>query len=67
VWRASREFERNARRHRATLDSLQKLEKELRDANSLAAKFRVLGFCELVLEADCREFMRLLCEVEWYG
>jgi Protein of unknown function (DUF4231) len=67
VWRASREFERNARRHRATLDSLQKLEKELRDANSLAEKFRVLGFCELVLEADCREFMRLLCEVEWYG
>jgi hypothetical protein len=67
VGRASREFERNARRHRATLDSLQKLEKELRDTNSLAEKFRIVGFCELVLEQDCREFMRLLCEVEWYG
>jgi hypothetical protein len=67
VSRASREFERNARRHRATLDSLQKLEKELRETMVLSEKFRILGFCELVLEADCREFMRLLCEVEWYG
>jgi hypothetical protein len=64
TYRASREFERNALRHRATLDSLEKLEEELRGTKELAEKFRLLGFCELVLEADCREFMRLLCEVE---
>jgi Protein of unknown function (DUF4231) len=67
TYRASREFERNALRHRATLDSLEKLEEELRETKALAEKFRLLGFCELMLEADCREFMRLLCEVEWYG
>jgi hypothetical protein len=67
TYRASREFERNALRHRATLDSLETLEEELRETKLLAEKFRLLGFCELVLEADCREFMRLLCEVEWYG
>jgi hypothetical protein len=67
TYRASREFERNALRHRATLDSLETLEEELRGTKELAEKFRVLSFCELVLEVDCREFMRLLCEVEWYG
>jgi Protein of unknown function (DUF4231) len=67
TYRASREFERNALRHRATLDSLETLEDQLRETKHLADKFRLLGFCELVLEADCRDFMRLLCEVEWYG
>lgn len=67
TFRASREFERNALRHRATLDSLEALEDQLRETKDLSEKFRLLGFCELVLEADCREFMRLLCEVEWYG
>jgi hypothetical protein len=67
TYRASREFERNALRHRATLDSLEELERELRTGDDLNQKFRLLGFCELVLEMDCREFMRLLREVEWYG
>jgi len=67
TYRASREFERNALRHRATLDSLEELERELRATDDLNQKFRLLGFCELVLEMDCREFMRLLREVEWYG
>jgi Protein of unknown function (DUF4231) len=66
-YRGSREFERNALRHQATRDSLEELERQLRASNSLNDKFRLLGFCELVLEMDCREFMRLLCEVEWYG
>jgi hypothetical protein len=66
-YRASREFERNALRHQATRDSLEELERQLRTSSDLNDKFRLLGFCELVLEMDCREFMRLLCEVEWYG
>ena len=67
TYRASREFERNALRHRATLYSLETPEDQLPETKHLADKFRLLGFCELVLEADCRDFMRLLCEVEWYG
>jgi len=66
-YRGSREFERNALRHQATRDSLEELERQLHTSSSLNDKFRLLGFCELVLEMDCREFMRLLCEVEWYG
>ncbi len=66
-YRGSREFERNALRHQATRDSLEELERQLRTSSNLNEKFRLLGFCELVLEMDCREFMRLLCEVEWYG
>ena len=66
-YRGSREFERNALRHQATRDSLEELERQLRTSSNLNDKFRLLGFCELVLEMDCREFMRLLCEVEWYG
>jgi hypothetical protein len=66
-YRGSREFERNALRHQATRDSLQELERQLRSSTNLNDKFRLLGFCELVLEMDCREFMRLLSEVEWYG
>src|SRR5271155_5031202 len=66
-YRGSREFERNALRHQATRDSLEDLERQLRTSSDLNDKFRLLGFCELVLEMDCREFMRLLCEVEWYG
>jgi hypothetical protein len=66
-YRGSREFERNALRHQATRDSVEELERQLRTSSDLNDKFRLLGFCELVLEMDCREFMRLLCEVEWYG
>ncbi len=66
-YRGAREFERNALRHRATLDSLEALEDQLRASGDLSEKFQLLGFCELVLEMDCRDFMRLLCEVEWYG
>src|SRR5277367_985488 len=66
-YRGSREFERNALRHQATRDSLEELERQLRTSSNLNDKFRLLGFCELILEMDCREFMRLLSEVEWYG
>jgi hypothetical protein len=66
-YRGSREFERNALRHQATRDSLEELERQLRTSSDLNDKFRLLGFCELILEMDCREFMRLLSEVEWYG
>jgi hypothetical protein len=67
TFRASREFERNAMRHHATHDSLSKMSSDLANARDLEAKFRIIGFCETILEADCREFMRLVAEAEWYG
>jgi hypothetical protein len=67
TYRASREFERNALRHSATLYSLKALNDEMDQARNLARKFRVARSCELVLEFDSFEFMRLLREVEWYG
>ncbi len=67
TYRASREFERNALRHRATLHSLEGLNVEMGQAKNLAKKFRIARSCELILEFDSCEFMRLLREVEWYG
>jgi|ERR1700722_7821292 len=66
-WRASREFERNALRHRATLHSLEGLNTEMGKARNLARKLRIARTCELILEFDSSEFMRLLREVEWFG
>src|ERR1700691_6206677 len=67
TYRASREFERNALRHRATLHSLEGLNVEMGKAKNLSRKFRIARTCELILEFDSCEFMRLLREVEWYG
>jgi hypothetical protein len=67
TYRASREFERNALRHRATLHSLESLNQEMSKARNLSRKFRIARSCELILEFDSSEFMRLLREVEWYG
>ena len=67
TYRASREFERNALRHRATLHSLEALNQKMSDARNLARKFRIARTCELIMEFDSSEFMRLLREVEWYG
>jgi hypothetical protein len=111
-YRASREYERNALRHGATLHSLQKLNDEMVKAEALveqfdrdemrkaralaqpvendqiakamdlaegierdetakgkilARQFEIARFCELVLEFDTCEFLRLIREMEWYG
>lgn len=65
--RAANEFERTTLRHKATLESLHTLSHKLRETKDLQEKFELIGFCELILEADCREFMRLVSEAEWYG
>jgi hypothetical protein len=111
-YRGSREFERNALRHRATLHSLEKLNDEMVKAKALveqfdrdemrkaralaqpvandeiakamdlaegiekdeiakgkvlARQFEIARFCEMILEFDTREFLRLIREMEWYG
>lgn len=67
TYRAANEFERTSLRHRATLDSLHALSHKFHATKDLGEKFKLVGFCELVLEADCREFLRLVSEAEWYG
>jgi hypothetical protein len=67
TYRAAHEFERNALRHKATYDSLRWLAEQFELADDREKKFEIVGFAELVLEADCREFIRLVSEAEWYG
>jgi hypothetical protein len=96
-YRGSREFARNASRHRATLDSLEDLSDEMAKVKALAERLdrdekvnvgvlaeqlvndklakakilerqlQIVRFCELILEFDTCEFVRLIREMEWYG
>jgi hypothetical protein len=66
TFRAGRESGRNADRHEATRDSLLQLSRQLDDAD-LKTAFQAIGFCEQVLEADAREWMRLMRNAEWFG
>jgi hypothetical protein len=65
--RAAREYGRNALRHEATYHTLRELEDRLAKESAPAGIFRTIGFCEQVLEADTREWMRLMKEAEWFG
>ena len=65
--RAMREFGRNALRHEATYHTLRELDAALSAESAPAAIFRTIGFAEQVLEADLREWMRLMKEAERFG
>lgn len=65
--RSAYESARNASRFEANLHILNRLSDRLQDESSPGAVFRELGFCEQVLEADHREWMRLMVEAEWFG
>ena len=67
TYKSSREFERNALRHEATLFILEKLAARLDASQSCGENYVTIGFCEQVLEADSREWMRLMVSAEWYG
>ena len=67
VFRGVLEYGRNASRYEATHNILVKLSERLREANDAIAVFREIGFCEQVLEADLREWLRLMVEAEWFG
>ncbi|MGD0303553.1 MAG: hypothetical protein ABSC71_01855 [Candidatus Acidiferrales bacterium] len=67
TFRAANEFERSESRHKATYDSLNWLAWEIQAESDRAKRFVLIGLAETVLEADCREFIRLLSEAEWYG
>ena len=61
------EYGRNASRYEATHNVLVKLSERLRGAKDAAGVFREIGFCEQILEADLREWLRLMVEAEWFG
>jgi hypothetical protein len=65
--RAASEYGRNALRHEATYHTLRELEGRLAGETAPAGIFRIIGFSEQVLEADTREWMRLMKEAEWFG
>jgi hypothetical protein len=67
TYRSANEFERSELRHKATFDSLNWIATEIEKQPDRDKKFALIGFAEIVLEADCREFLRLLSEAEWYG
>jgi len=67
VIRGVLEFGRNASRYESTHYVLLALSERLRVADNPERVFREIGFCEQVLEAESREWVRLLVEAEWFG
>jgi hypothetical protein len=67
VIRGVLEYGRNASRYESTHNVLLALSERLREANDAETAFREIGFCEQALEAESREWVRLLIEAEWFG
>ena len=69
TWRSAREFSRNVARSTARREMLDEMARRL-DGKRHADPSHLLGelqICELVLDSDQREWLRLMREVEWYG
>jgi hypothetical protein len=67
VFRGVFEYGRNAARSTATHGVLLDLSERLRRANGSSEVFREISFCEQVMEADLREYLRLMVSAEWFG
>ena len=65
--RAAHEFGRNALRFQATSNELKRLRHDLRKEQGSQARLSVLYRVEKVLEAERREWLRLMMEAEWFG
>jgi len=65
--RAAHEFGRNTLRFEATSNELKRLASDLREKSTRQMKLEVLHHIENVLEAERREWLRLMKEVEWFG
>jgi hypothetical protein len=61
------EYGRNASRYESTHNALLELSERLRRADNPGGAFREIGFCEQAMEADLREWVRLMIEAEWFG
>ena len=69
TWRSAREFSRNVARSTARREMLDEMAQRLDGARQVDPSHLLgeLQICELVLESDQREWLRLMREVEWYG
>jgi hypothetical protein len=67
VIRGVLEYARNASRYESNHNVLLKLSERLREASDSTTVFREIGFCEQTMEADLREWLRLMVEAEWFG
>lgn len=65
--RGAHEFGRNSLRFRATSRELGQLADDLRGDPGPQEALRVLQRAEQVLEAERREWLRLMIDAEWYG
>jgi hypothetical protein len=58
---------RNALRSQAKYHVLCNLKQELQRETDAGAKFVAMGECERTMEAEHREWLRLMIEAEWFG
>ncbi len=65
--RSAYEFSRNTLRFRANHFALELLRKRLQTETKPEAILRDLWWCEWMLEAEHREWLRLMIEAEWIG
>ncbi len=76
TWKSANEFSRNAARAQAKRDVLMKYRTEIDDALRATREtnspvnpwrlFKALSLCQAMLEAEQREWLRLMAEAEWY-
>lgn len=67
LFRSAHEFARNSIRFRGKYLVLRLLAERLRAETSVAVVLRDLWYAETILEAEHREWLRLMIEAEWFG
>jgi hypothetical protein len=65
--RTAYEFARNTSRFRAKHVALGHLAERLRREHDPTALFYVMWCCEQIMDAEHREWLRLMIEAEWFG
>ena len=67
TWRSAHEFTRNAARAAASLGVLKRYSERLGKEKEPSRIFATLDLCETFLDAEQREWLRLMLEADWYG
>ena len=67
VLRTAHEFGRNTLRFRVTSNNLRRLADDLQKPTGSLVKLGILHKAEKVLEAERREWLRLMIDAEWFG
>lgn len=67
LFRSAHEFARNSIRFRGKYLVLRILAERLKNETSTAVVLRDLWYAETILEAEHREWLRLMIEAEWFG